>query len=148
MRRTAAGRPSHQKIYIAANFFEVDKKGMEKDEGLKQLIQTIEKPTAPFGLDDRIMKAVESEHLQERSVGKNLRLALGGVVFSFGLIAALVFGADTAAEGFLQRFSLQGKGLVNLASISLIFVGLLFLLLEMELVVKYWLHKHFARQAR
>jgi hypothetical protein len=120
----------------------------EKDDGLKLFFQSLDKPSAPFGLDDRIMKAVEAEHIQQKAVRKNLRLALAGVAASFVLTAFFVFGAKTFANGLLQRFSLEGKGLSDLISISLIFIGMLFLFLEMELVVKYWLHKHFARQAR
>jgi len=124
------------------------RKENEKEDGLKQLFQSIEKPTAPEGLDDRIMRAVEAEHDQQKAVRRNLRLALGGVAASFVLIASLVFGADILAADFLQRFSLQGKDLSNLVSISFIFFAMLFLFVEMELVVKYWLHKHFTRPAR
>lgn len=120
----------------------------DTDKGLKHLFQSLDKANAPFGLDDRIMKAVETEHRQQHSVRRNLRLALAGVAASFILICMLAFGTETIVNGALQVLSLEDKGFSSLIIIFLFFIGMLFLFLEMELVVKYWLHKHFAHKER
>lgn len=118
------------------------------DAGLKSLFQSLDKSNAPFGLDDRIMKAVESDHKRQHMVRTNLRLALGGVCASFALVALLAFGAENWVDRVLFSVSLDGKGLSGPALIFLFFLGLMFLFIEMELVVKYWLHKHFVKKER
>lgn len=117
----------------------MEKRETPQDEGMKRIFRSLDDAQAPFGLEDRIMRAVKADADQRLAVQKYLRFALAGVALTLLLIAGLVVtSGNLPAKTYLP--GLDSGAFILLLSV----LGLFFLFVEMELVVKFWLRKHFA----
>ncbi len=113
----------------------------QKDDGIRSLFDAMEEQGGSFGMEERIMRAVQAEAKQQATVRKHLRHALIGVAASLVLVLAFLL-STMGIFGTSNQISLIGFSDVYTIGLSLFALFLLFV--EMELVVKYWYAKEVA----
>ncbi len=111
---------------------ELNKKELEEVDDLFRLLGEVD---APNGLENRIMKAVETEHSYQKTIQKNIRRATIGVVITVVSLIAFVILAYVVPSETSTKF--QSSVFVS----SLVITGLLFLFLELEMLSSYLFKK-------
>ncbi|MCB9285235.1 MAG: hypothetical protein H6563_14280 [Lewinellaceae bacterium] len=112
-----------------------------KDDELRTLFQSLDDLNAPYGLDDRIMKLIKADVQRSRSVRRNLRRALAGVAATLALIAWFAASGNVPSTAANLIFPGLENYVPGMFMLVLSVFGLLFLFLELEFGVKFWLRK-------
>ncbi len=109
------------------------------DDGIRSLFDSMEEQGGSFGMEERIMRAVQTEAKQQAIVRKHLQRALIGVGASLVLMVAFLLSTTGLFGTSIQQVSFIGFSDIYTIGLSLLALVLLFV--EMELVVKYWYAK-------
>lgn len=112
----------------------------KETQEMKNVFRSLDDTHAPYGLEDKIMKAVRADAQHRRIVRKNLRRAWAGVAATLLLFTWMIMQSDTLPAQASSAFfpGLESYSGIFMAVLS--FFGLLFLFVEMEFLTL-WLRK-------